>query len=385
MRLLYVLPRYGEGVSGEAARYCRALAERLVERGHTVEVLTTGAAEPDWHNTFAPGVTVLNGVTIRRFPVARSGGPDTVARLEARLVDRPRLAPIELQQEWMRLLGPVAPGVPTWLLRNAAGYDCVIFGTARCWTTWAGIGVTAGAVPTLVQPLTLDDPVLQLSLFDQTFRLPDAFAYAAPEEGDLVARRYPGARSGQVVGFGVAIERRPRSSLFRRQARPASGPYILCSEPVDSSIRTTLANEFAAHKDRAPNDLSLVFFGATEFDAKARESAIAGAVAIVVPAPVEPTSTVVAETFALHRPALVPAQCPVSAGLAVRSGAALPYSGWLEFGAALDMLAERPQVADELGARGRAYVEREHGWDTVLGRYERLLADTVRSTSDAVA
>jgi len=60
-------------------------------------------------------------------------------------------------------------------------------------------------------------------------------------------------------------------------------------------------------------------------------------------------------------------------GHAQRSGAALPYTGYIEFEAAVDALVRSPELADALGRAGRSYVEREYDWDVVLDRYENVL------------
>jgi glycosyltransferase involved in cell wall biosynthesis len=63
----------------------------------------------------------------------------------------------------------------------------------------------------------------------------------------------------------------------------------------------------------------------------------------------------------------------VLVGHAHRSGAAIPYRGFAEFEVALDMLVNEAGLADTMGQKGRAYVEREYAWPVVLDRYERLL------------
>ena len=50
-------------------------------------------------------------------------------------------------------------------------------------------------------------------------------------------------------------------------------------------------------------------------------------------------------------------------------------SNAIEFAAALDYLLDHRDAARELGAQGRAYVDREYRWPTVLGKIESLLAE----------
>ena len=66
------------------------------------------------------------------------------------------------------------------------------------------------------------------------------------------------------------------------------------------------------------------------------------------------------------------------AGQARRSAAAIPYHGFAEFEAAVDALRDEPGLADAMGAAGREFVRREYDWEVVLGRYEELIAATMR-------
>jgi glycosyltransferase involved in cell wall biosynthesis len=152
---------------------------------------------------------------------------------------------------------------------------------------------------------------------------------------------------------------------------------------------------FVAFKEHQPGDLKLVMLGeplidipvrddivVTGFvDYDVRDSAMAGALALVNPSFFESFSMVLTESFAHRRPALVQGRCEVLRGHALRSGAAIPYEGFAEFAAGVELLLEDPARADAMGAAGRAYVEREYDWEVVLDRYERLLDRTVREWS----
>jgi glycosyltransferase involved in cell wall biosynthesis len=47
----------------------------------------------------------------------------------------------------------------------------------------------------------------------------------------------------------------------------------------------------------------------------------------------------------------------------------VPPENGTEFAAAVLRLADHPDEAHELGRRGRALVEREYGWDTLVGAW----------------
>ena len=400
MRILYVIQRYGEDVAGGAEQYCREIAERMAARGHDIDVLTTCASSyTDWQNTFPAGTVEINGVTVHRLPVARPREHWQFARLDQRMRGGQRPRPIELQREWMRIQGPFAPRVPEWLRERSRTYEVVVFVTYLYWTTWAGLRAVAGCLPTILQPAAHDEPPLQNSLFDSMFRLPDGFALFTPEEADLIERRFHIAPTGAVVGIGVEFDE-VTPDTFRAEFGLGDAPYVLYVGRVDPAKGASeLFDFFTTFKERNPSDLRLVYLGdpvvtmpehpdviTTGFvSGDMRHRAMAGALALVQPSYFESFSMVLTETFAQSRPALVQGRCEVLRGHARRSGAALPYEGFAEFEVALQMLVEDPARADEMGRRGRAYVEREYDWEVVLDRYEDLVTRVVGEWSPAVS
>lgn len=392
MRLCYVVQRYGSHIAGGAEQFCREMAERMVARGHHIEVVTSCARSyVDWANEFEPGRTTLNGVVVHRLPVARPRDNVTFGDVNRRMVTGLGVRPLAVQREWMRAEGPYIRDLPQWLRANAHRFDLVVCFTYLYWTTYAALDTIAGIVPTVMHPLVHDEPPLRLSLFDAIFRAPDAFALATPEELELIRRRFRFEPDAEVVGIGVELGVHDPAP-FRSAFLPDGAPYLLYVGRVDPMKGAAeLLADFLAYKSRNPrDDLRLVFLGealmeipkrddivVTGFvDYALRDSAIAGCFALAMPSYFESFSMVLTETFAQARPALVQGRCAVLRGHAERSGAAIPYEGFAEFEVALEMLRDAPELADAMGAKGRAYVEREYRWGTVLERYEQLLART---------
>jgi len=149
---------------------------------------------------------------------------------------------------------------------------------------------------------------------------------------------------------------------------------------------------FVAYKRRNPSPLALVVVGEpvlpmpphpdvvlTGFvDESTKSSAIAGALALVQPSYYESFSIVLVEAWSHARPALVNGGCAVLDGQARRSGGAIPYRGFAEFEAGLDLIDGRPELRRALGAAGRRYVEDRYRWPVVLDEYEALLARAMR-------
>jgi glycosyltransferase involved in cell wall biosynthesis len=72
---------------------------------------------------------------------------------------------------------------------------------------------------------------------------------------------------------------------------------------------------------------------------------------------------------------MVQGHSEVLRGQSIRAGAGLPYFGYAEFEAALDLLLADEALRREMGEAGRVYVERHFRWPTVLSRYEDFLAE----------
>jgi glycosyltransferase involved in cell wall biosynthesis len=104
-----------------------------------------------------------------------------------------------------------------------------------------------------------------------------------------------------------------------------------------------------------------------------REALLAHATVLVVPSPYESLSMVLLEAWNHGTPALVNARCAVLKGQVLRADGGLFYQTAMEFAAALQYLLAHPDVARQLGAQGRAYVEQEYRWPSVTGKIERLL------------
>ena len=88
-------------------------------------------------------------------------------------------------------------------------------------------------------------------------------------------------------------------------------------------------------------------------DESTKDAAIAGCLALVQPSYFESFSIVLCEAWAHRRPAIVQGRCEVLLGQARRSGGAIPYVGYGELEAAIELLGGDPALRAELGAAGR--------------------------------
>ena len=393
MRLLFVVQRYGPEVFGGAEAFSREYATRLAARGHTVDVVTSCAVSyVDWANSYEPGSSELDGVTIHRLPVDRPRDNDAFNALNIRVNAGFRPTPLHLQRAWMDLQGPHIPELPGWLEEHASAYDVAVFYTYLYWSTWAGLAAAGRHVPTILHPTAHDEPPLYLAIYDLMFRLPDALGYLTPEEARLVVDRFRLRRPNVTIGVGVELEPEGDEAIFREAFDLGDDPYLLYVGRLDPHKGTEeLAHFFTTYKARHPGPLKLVFMGEpirpiephrdiviTGFvDEKMKHHGLAGCVALMMPSYFESFSIVMVEAWVHGKPSLVQGNCDVLAGQARRSGGGLPYRSYPEFEAAVELLAADGELRRQMGEAGRRYATEQYDWDVVLSRYERFLASVV--------
>jgi len=393
VRLLFVVQRYGREVAGGAELHCRQMATLMAARGHHVDALSSCAVSyVDWADSYPPGDSDLDGVTVHRLPVVAPRQARLFAPLDARTVWGRKPVPLHLQREWMRLQGPELKALTGWLWDRAPAYDVVVFFTYLYFTTWAGLPAASGRAPTVLHPTAHDEAQLGLPLFDTTFRLPSALAFSVEEEAALVRRRFRTRQPNAIVGVGTDLDRTGDPAAFRQAHGLGDRPYLLFVGRVDPGKGSLELYEFfLAYKKRRPGPLALAIVGdpvttlpphpdvvmAGFVPDEMRRSAMAGALALAQPSYFESFSMVLTEAWAQRRPALVQGHCEVLVGQARRSGGAVPYRGFAEFEAAVDMMVDDEGLRESLGRAGRSYVERRYHWDRVLDRYQRLLDQLV--------
>ncbi len=393
MRILLGIHRYGADIGGGAETLTRLLAEHLAARDHDVHVITSNAhSYVTWEPAYAPGVEMVNGVTVHRLPVTETRDTDVFGRLYGRTAFGTRPVPLSQEEQWIRRQGPVVEGLGSWLEENAPSMDVAMFVTYLYATTVWGLPVAGRLLPTVLQPTAHDEPPFGMRVFDPVFAAPDAFGFLTPEEESLVWGRGPAKRPSAITGIGIDVDERGDGAAFRRAHGLGDRPLLLYLGRVDPSKGSDeLVAFFRAYKQRNPSDLTLVIVGdpVTTFkdqdDLRAtgyvsdemRLNALAAADVFVMPSYFESFSMALCEAWAQERPAMVQGHCDVLAGQARRSGGGLAYRGFAEFETTLDELMASKELRETMGAGGRRFVVDNYGWDVVLDRYEALFDDAI--------
>jgi glycosyltransferase involved in cell wall biosynthesis len=387
MKLACVIHRFGADIAGGSETHCRHIADRLAA-SHDVTIVTTCAKDHvTWKNHYPAGEARAGALRLLRFPVDR---PRDLHRFMdiSDLVFADRASDAE-QEQWFRENGPESTQLLAHLERHGRDYDRVLFWSYRYYHSYFGVPLVADRA--VLVPTAEDDPLIRVDALDRLFALPRGFVFLTPEEQALVAARVPAGRPSCIIGSGLEpVARTPDSS--RLKALGLDVDFLLYLGRIDPNKGCdALIRNFVRYVDTAGANSRppLVMAGPASMpvpdhpsirplgfvDDELREALLAHARVLLMPSPFESLSMVLLEAWNHGVPVLVNARCAVTRGQTARADGGLWFRNASEFEAALDYLLDQPDAARTLGAQGRAYVEREYRWPSVMAKIERLLAE----------
>lgn len=371
-RVAIVVQRCHEALVGGAESLAWQYAS-LLASAYDVEVLTTTASDyVTWANDLPEGKERRDGVTIRRFAVARQRG-DYFHALHHRLLGDfhadPAAAPAQrirwpesLQEEFIHAQGPQSPGLVAHLREHGHAYSAILFVTYLYAPSYDGAQVLDHRRWALV-PTLHDEPPAYLGVFARIARRAPRLLWNATAERRL-GKRLWGVDHGNLVSMTVATER----------VEPAREdvPYLLYSGRIDVSKGCRmLIDAFGTYKLASPSDLGLFLTGADKLgvqettdirylgfvDEARKFGLMAGALAFVHPSPYESLSIVALEAMAQGTPVIVNGECEVLADHVEASGSGWVFRGESQLHEAIEAVRALPESErKEQGGRARAYV-----------------------------
>ncbi len=384
-KLAFVTPRYGAGVLGGSEAQVRDEARGLAARGHDVEVLTTCAkSHVTWENEWPAGVTVEEGVRVRRFETVPWGDPSLWISLERRIVDGDRLEEAE-ELAWVNSRLRV-PDLYFHIAEAGHGYDALIFSPYLFWNTLYCIG--------LVPERSILVPCLHDESYAYTGSVRAALAGVAEvwflsEPEHQLAHRLAPLPSHQVVGSAVHVPEH-YDPLGFKERHGLERPFALCAGRREEGkgwpqavrgfasaiIRHGLQLDLVSIGGGDPNippglESRIIDLGYLEDDEVA--NAFAAAEAYIQPSPNESFSRTTMESWLAGTVVIANMASDVVSWHCERSGGGLVYGDEIEMGECLRMVAEAPKLASELAARGREYVLANYTWPRVLDGMEAAL------------
>jgi glycosyltransferase involved in cell wall biosynthesis len=423
VRFAFVTPRYGAEISFGPEHACRLLAEHLAER-HDIDVVTTCARDArSWKNEYPEGADKVRGVLVRRFAVSQPHDPAAFLELSERLQTAARSRDDEL--EWVRRLGPWAPGLIEHLKRQHRSYDAIVFFSLYHPTTVHGLGVAAER--SIVFPHVQLSPFLRFGLWADLLRTARGVGLFGRSERRLM-RNFVRVTPDFDEVVGIGIEPAQRQTYPRHQQDPADAPVRDDEQPLDPEPaedpdplggrgvpfrrRHRLSGRIVLYGGRVEpgngceemleyfdsyaatdGDAELVLMGvkmmkvpddphvrlAGVLPDRERMSAYEAADVTIAPVSDDLLAQPLLESFAVGTPVLASARNEAAVEHCHRANAGLYYGNRDEFAEALRLLMTNAQLRERLGENGREYVRQEHRWEAVLGRFDRLVTRVRRN------
>jgi len=387
--LRIVTPRYGADVVGGAERLVRALAESLVAVGWRVEVFTSCAVDAaTWADALPSGVSVEDGVVVRRFAVRAPRRPELFRQVSRGFFRLPSVARPE--RVWVDLQGPWVPGLLD-ALRLATPMPA-LFAPYLYYPTLVGLPAYVG--PRVLLPAAHDELPLRLRAVARALRAADGLLFGTVEEREIVVSRHPFVEAMPFAVGNVGVVAPADVDGLRFRASVGLGPdepYLLYGGRVAEGkgmaellggvsqlraqgrrVRLVLTGEAGVV---TPASDAVLPVG--RLDEAARWDALAGAAAVVVPSFHESLSLLALEACAVGRPVLGNGASPVLAGQVARSGGGIAYRGAGELASAAARVLGDVGLAAALGESGRAWVASTYRWEGVHERVRGLIARAV--------
>lgn len=382
-KIAFVVQRYGEEVNGGAELLCRQLAEKMIAIYPNIEVLTTKAIDyTTWANEYPGNLETINGVAVRRFPVAKERSQKEFDNING-LFMAGQLAK-EREVEWIEKQGPYAPELVQYIKEHKEDYDLFVFFTYLYYPTV--IGIKEVKEKAILVPHAHDEPFLKMEEYQNLFKSPRAFFLNTDEEKEMLQGKFDIDVPIDIGGVGIDLPESIDGSRFKEKYQ--LDDYIVYVGRIDEGKNChILFKYFKEFKKRNQGSLKLVLMGKPAMpipkdndivslgfvSEQDKYDGIKGAKILVLPSEFESLSMVVLEAMSVGTPVLVYGKCPVLKGHCLKSNGALYYNNYFEYEAAVNFLMDNPEKVATMKLNAKKYVDDNYQWDVITGRLDRLM------------
>lgn len=425
MHLLFVVPAYAPFVGG-AQTLCRALAQRFVQDGHRVTVLTTNAQEADdfWLSPPAireelPRREDMAGVQVVRLSLdypwpapVRFGALRRISYLLARL-PLPRRFHSALLRHFTRFMPPL-PGLQSELPPLLEKADVVLLVDA----SWDGLFVgaaraaTAQGKPVMALPLVHAGSPAILRHFRmahqvEVYRRADAVVALSPPEKQLLAGWGVAPDRVGCIAPGVDDRTGPQNDetdpaasnlparylLFLGAATYDKGAFTLaqalvelarCGENVALVCAGPQQHRLAVFIDTQPAPVRAILkervhlLGVVEESQK--RALLAGCAALVLPSRVDSFGIVILEAWQQGKPVVAAAVGgPAALVTHNETGLLVPFDDPPALSASLKRILTDETLATRLGRAGRQTVTTDYTWDKCYDAFHQIAVAVCRN------
>jgi glycosyltransferase involved in cell wall biosynthesis len=403
MKILHVVQGYTPAIGG-TERVIQKISEKLVERyGDQVTVYTTVGynCEIFWRRdqpSLPPGTTVINGVTVRRFPVF-----NRLNRLRIGLA----AATYKLRlpfNDYFRLLanGPIIPSMPREIAH--AGADIVAASSFPLMHMhYAGQGARQAGVPVILiggihatdkwgfdRPLIYRtmrqaDQVVAYTRFERDFLVskgvpvdkiviiglgvePSAFENVEP---DTLRKQHGWGNDPVVAYIGQQVEHKGIDTLIAAMAQV--WPDYANARLLIAGSRTTFTGTLEAQVNQLPPAWRERVTFIHNFEEAIKPSLFAACDIFTYPSAYESFGLTLCEAWAVGRPVIACREgAPGSIVMHEQDGLLVKYRDQAELAQAVRTLLDSPDLRRQMGQAGRRKALADYTWDVVAERFRAL-------------
>jgi glycosyltransferase involved in cell wall biosynthesis len=389
-RYCFVVPRYFEGLAGGAETLLGALATKLAERGHDIELLATCAKDNrTWLNEFPPGESALHGVRLKRFLVDDRSLDRWIPIQVA--IHQGKNVSYEEQLTWMQE-SVNSSAMYRYIAEHGESFDAIFFGPYLFGTTFWGSQIHPHK--SILVPCLHDEAYAYLDLIAAMFRNVRGCLFNAEPEMHL-ARSLYGEIPGGVVGLGFE----PPTPEYVAGLEPYFSepfPYLLYLGRKEMGKNAqVLIDYFCQAKGLGllPDELRLVVLGGGSFSdlhrmealersdiidlphlsERDKQRVLRHALCLAQPSLNESFSIVLMEAWMVGTPVIVHGECPVTKHHVLESGGGLYFSSMSDLAGVVRYLISEHGARGEFAERGANYIQKHYTWEAVLSRFEEVV------------
>lgn len=380
-KMAFVIPWYGEDISGGAESELRNLVHHLQDAGVELEILTTCVKDfrSDWSVDFHPsGESVCAGIPVRRFPV-RPRDTKAFDQVNIKFMNRQPVTHAEEKIYQREMVN--SPQLYRYIREHKSQYGLFVFIPYMFGTTYHGIQECYEKA--VMIPCLHDESYAYMKLFKDEFpKIAGMIFHSEPEK--RLAREIYGVSGDRFknLGEGIDTDWEGDSQRFRDKYH-ITGPFILYAGRKDAGKKVDeLIRYFILYKQQNPSDLKLVLIGGGEINAPSvdiidlgfvsaqdKYDAYAAASLFCNPSQFESFSIVIMESWLAQVPVLVNGRCEVTSDFARKANGGLYYASYNEFEACLNYLFAHSDVSRQMGRNGREFVLQNFSWDAIVKKY----------------
>ena len=328
---------------------------------------------------------MINGVRVKRYPVAKERIQDSFDWISAKVFADPNHTEQD-EIQWIEEQGPVCTEVLKALGEEHTDYRVVFFMTYLYYLSAKGLPL--GFENAVLIPTLHDEPPVYIRAYDKVFEAAKALLWLTPEEQAFAFRRFPFVKEKQQILIGAGIDG-PAGELPEIPEILRGEKYLVYAGRIDESKGCgEMFDFFLRMKKEKRSGLKLVLMGKPVMEIpehpdiirlgfvseEMKFAVMKEAFALLLFSRFESLSMVVLESMLMGRPVLVSEKCEVLKGHCLRSGAGLYFGNYYEFAGCVRWLEEHPEQYRIMRESGIRYVKENYTWDVIIQKYNTLIS-----------